>query len=102
MENADEIDVEVVYALPERAWELSVHLPAGSRARDAIACSGILQQCSEIDLGTQAIGIFGERVELDTVLRHGDRVEIYRALTADPKAVRRRRAQQSRRGVRRN
>jgi putative ubiquitin-RnfH superfamily antitoxin RatB of RatAB toxin-antitoxin module len=37
-------------------------------------------------------GIFGRRAALDVPLGDGDRVEIYRALKADPKEIRRRRA----------
>ncbi|MGH8335651.1 MAG: RnfH family protein [Gammaproteobacteria bacterium] len=42
------------------------------------------------------MGIFGRLASPDTLLREGDRVEIYRALLKDPKDARRDRAQQSR------
>ena len=38
------------------------------------------------------VGVFGKLASLETALRHMDRVEIYRALIADPKEVRRQRA----------
>lgn len=37
------------------------------------------------------MGIFGKLVKLDGKVQDGDRIEIYRAITADPKAVQRRR-----------
>ena len=40
----------------------------------------------------KAVGIFSRKVPLDHVLRDGDRIEIYRPLTADPKEMRRQRA----------
>jgi putative ubiquitin-RnfH superfamily antitoxin RatB of RatAB toxin-antitoxin module len=40
-----------------------------------------------------ATGIFGEVCGRDRPLREGDRVELYRPLSADPKAARRARAQ---------
>jgi putative ubiquitin-RnfH superfamily antitoxin RatB of RatAB toxin-antitoxin module len=43
--------------------------------------------------------VWGRWATLDSVLRDGDRVEIYRPLQADPKEVRRRRAAKKR-GVR--
>ena len=84
--------VEVVYALPDRQYVLSVHLPAGATVAQAIAASGICGQRPEIDLAHHAVGVFGHRVSLDRPLREGERVEIYRALAADPKTSRRRRA----------
>jgi len=39
------------------------------------------------------VGIFSKPCKLDTELRVGDRVEIYRPLIADPKEVRRKRAE---------
>ena len=38
--------------------------------------------------------MFGKLIKLDTPLRHLDRVEIYRALIADPKEVRKQRAEE--------
>ena len=81
--------VEVAYALPGRQWLLALRVPAGTTAREAMARSGILRHCPELSLEQLEIGIFGERCGLDAVLREGDRVEIYRALKADPKVVRR-------------
>jgi len=58
--------------------------------REAIECSGLLPQFPEIDLSTQAVGIFGRIVKLDGPVSDGDRVEIYRPITADPETVERR------------
>jgi putative ubiquitin-RnfH superfamily antitoxin RatB of RatAB toxin-antitoxin module len=38
------------------------------------------------------VGIFGRIVDLHRAVVAGDRIEIYRPLTADPKEARRRRA----------
>jgi hypothetical protein len=69
-----------------------VTLPAGSRVRDAIVASGVLGEFDGIDLARNRVGIYGELVDLDRPLADGERVEIYRALIADPKEARRRRA----------
>jgi putative ubiquitin-RnfH superfamily antitoxin RatB of RatAB toxin-antitoxin module len=87
------ITVEVVYAAPKKQKLCSVKVPSGSTAQEAIQKSGILDEFPEIDLATQKIGIFAKAVKLDTVLRAKDRVEIYRPLIADPKEVRRQRAE---------
>lgn len=90
MAGASEIRVEVAYALPQRQDILALALPAGSTVRQAIEASGIRELYPEIDLSIQKVGIFGRLAKLEEVLRHGDRVEIYRPLKADPKEVRRR------------
>ena len=67
-------------------------MQAGTTAENAIYASGITRKFPEIDLAVNKIGIFGKAAKLDTVLRHLDRVEIYRPLIADPKEVRKQRA----------
>ncbi len=64
--------------------------------RECLIASGILQVHPEIELDAANVGIWSKRVMLDTVVRDGDRVEIYRPLVADPKQVRRRRAREDR------
>ncbi len=97
-----DIAVEVVYALPERQSLVTLMVPQGTTVREAITLSGLPQQYPAIDAtlnaanGQGMTGIFGKRVPPDTVLKGGDRVEIYRPLTADPKEARRRRARKAR------
>ena len=87
-----DISVEVVYALPDRQTLLTLTVPAGATVREAVVLSGLPVIYPEIDTARYKIGIFGKRVPPDTRLNSGDRVEIYRSLTADPKEARRRRA----------
>ncbi|KYK81245.1 hypothetical protein SC383S_02390, partial [Aggregatibacter actinomycetemcomitans SC383s] len=56
--------------------------------------SGILQQFTNIDLRENKIGIFSRPVKLTDQLKDGDRIEIYRPLLADPKEIRRKRAEE--------
>lgn len=88
--------VEVVYALPQRQWLLSLELTPGASVRDAIVASNILALVPGLNPDPEAwaedVGIFSEAVSLDTRLRDGDRVELYRPLQIDPKESRRRRA----------
>lgn len=88
----DSITVEVAYALPQQQMIIPLKVAVGTTAIDAIHQSGILQKFPQIDLKQTQIGIFGKVVNTDTPLRHLDRVEIYRALIADAKEVRRQRA----------
>lgn len=91
------MQIEVAYARPDQQVIVSLQLPEGGTAAQAIERSGLLQRFPEIDLAVNKIGIFSRAVKLDTVLRDKDRVEIYRPLLSDPKAVRRQRAAESKR-----
>lgn len=84
------IVVEVVLALPGRQTVRRVPLPAGSTVEDALAASGLAEEFRS--LGSGRVGIHGKAVPGKTLLRDGDRVEIYRPLQADPKDLRRLRA----------
>ena len=95
MANADEICIEVAYALPERAHLITLQVRSGTTIRQGIELSGMLQRCPEIDLAQNRVGIFGKLKELDTVLHGGDRIEIYRPLQVDPKEARRKRAEKN-------
>jgi len=86
------IHVEVAYARPDKQLILPLEVPEGTTIEQAIRQSGIMEHFPEIDLEKQAVGIFGKLKKLDTPLREGDRVEIYRPLIADPKEVRKQRA----------
>ncbi|HAF54315.1 MAG TPA: RnfH family protein [Thauera sp.] len=87
------IHVEVVYALPQRQELVEVRLPEGATVRQAIEASGLLEKYPDIDLDRRnKLGIYAKLVKPDTEVRDRDRVEIYRPLIADPKAVRKKRA----------
>lgn len=86
--------VEVAYALPGRQDVVRVELAAGMTAIAAVAASGLLEMHPELAGRSLALGIFGQPVPAERLLEDGDRVEIYRALTADPRDARRRLAAQ--------
>ena len=90
----DKINIEVVYALPGEQALLGQSVRSGAAVAEAVSLSGVLEKYPEIDLSTNKLGIFGKLVKADTVLRDKDRIEIHRPLIADPKEVRRRRAQE--------
>ena len=89
---ADLIHVEVVYALPDKQEILSIRVGAGTTVIQAVEASGMLQKYPEIDLSINKLGVFAKLAKPDTLLRDRDRIEIYRPLIADPKAVRKQRA----------
>ena len=84
------MQVGIAYSDPAQQVWLRIEMPEESTVRDAIVSSGILKKFPDIDLETRAVGIFGKVAQLDTALKPGDRVEIYRGITADPATVPRR------------
>lgn len=86
------LNVEVVYALPNKQEIIAQKLPTGTTVRQAIEASGLLLKYPEIDLAKNKLGVFAKLTKPDAVLRDQDRVEIYRPLIADPKEVRKQRA----------
>ncbi|MCM2679648.1 RnfH family protein [Echinimonas agarilytica] len=92
----NEIAIEVAYALPLKQTLLSVSVPEDSTVKDAIEASGILDMHSDIDLlGDNKVGVWSRACKLDSALKDGDRIEIYRPLIADPKQVRKMRAEKA-------
>lgn len=91
---SDKINIEVVYALADEQTLLKQAVPAGTTLIEAINASGVLDKHPEIDLSRNKLGVFGKLAKADTVLRDKDRIEIYRPLIADPKEVRRKRAEE--------
>lgn len=89
------IAVEVAYALPEKQYLQRVMLHAGATVEEAIRASGLLELRTDIDLAKNKVGIYSRPVKLGDTLEDGDRVEIYRPLIADPKELRRQRAEKS-------
>ncbi len=87
------INVEVAYALPEKQLIRALNIDAGTTIGAAIVQSGIMMDFPELELEDAKVGIFGKVAAMTTVLSDGDRVEIYRPLIADPKEVRRKRAE---------
>jgi len=89
------IAVEVVYALPQKQYLQRVTLDEGATVEQAIQASGLLALRDDIDLSKNKVGIYSRPAKLQDVVNDGDRVEIYRPLIADPKELRRQRAEKA-------
>lgn len=87
------MNIEVVYATPDAQTIVEIELAEPATVSDAISASGFYERYRSIEAGVTPVGIYGERVHYNTVLRDGDRVEIYRSLEVDPMQARRLRAQ---------
>lgn len=73
----------------KQVW-LKLEVPNGSTVKQVIELSGLLNMFPEINLEEQKVGIFGRVTKLDAVVEDGNRIEIYRPITADPETVERR------------
>jgi hypothetical protein len=84
------MNVGVAYADKFKKTWLKLEVPDGSTVEEAIEHSGLLKQFPDIDLNTQKVGIFGKLTKLTARVAEGDRIEVYRDITADPETVERR------------
>ena len=83
------LPVEVACALPDRQRVVTVRVAPGTTAREAVRASGIAAEFPALDIEGCPVGIWGQVVPGEQVLRAGDRVEIYRPLESDPREARR-------------
>ena len=86
--------VEVAYALPTEQKIISLTVPDECTVYEAVIKSGITDLFPQIDPENDPMGIFAKAINdpKETILKEGQRVEIYRPLIADPKEARAKRA----------
>ncbi len=91
------IRIEVAYATPQKQKIVALTVAPETSVFEAAEQSNITAEFPEIDLETVAMGVFGKVVKAPKShpLRDGDRVELYRALTIDPKQARLNRAKKT-------
>nr|WP_165827741.1 MULTISPECIES: RnfH family protein [Glaesserella] len=94
MSENGKIVVEVVYAHPNKYFLKKLELDSPLSIQNVILQSGVLQKYTEIDLRENKVGIFSRPAKLTDLVENGDRIEIYRPLIADPKEIRRKRAEE--------
>ncbi|NQZ83722.1 MAG: RnfH family protein [Colwellia sp.] len=93
--NAEKIQIEVVYGIPTSQKILALSVDNNSTIEDAINESGIKALYNEIDLSVNKVGVWNRSAKLTDIVNDLDRIEIYRPLIADPKEVRKRRAEKA-------
>jgi len=83
--------IDVVYATADAQDCVALELPEAATAADAIRRSGLVAAW-KLDLAGLAFAVRGRVVAADARLADGDRIELLRPVSVDPKDVRRRRA----------
>lgn len=89
------IELEVVYGTPVKQKIVVFTVSEPCTVENAIAQSGILTIFTDIDLNVNKVGIWNRAAKLTDPVSDLDRIEIYRPLLADPKEVRKRRAEKA-------
>ena len=89
---SDGLSVEVVLATPGEQALVTVVVEEGASVADVIAASGMATRFPDLEVAALPAGIWGRPVPKDTLVRDGDRVELYRPLEIDPREARRQRA----------
>lgn len=86
------INVSLVYAEAAEQHVFEAQVDRGTSALDLVKISGFLSRVdalTEMPEDNIQLGNYSQKVAHDYLLEEGDRIEIYRPLTADPKEVRR-------------
>lgn len=78
----DNLEIEIVYALPNQVYQEKLFLKAGSTIQDALLAASFRERYV---IASIKVGVFGEEQSFNYVLKPNDRVEIYRPLMQDPK-----------------
>lgn len=86
------LPVLVVSGENGQSKEVQLRVPPGTTLRNALEQARATEDFADLRLERCRHGIFGVERPADTVLRAGDRVEIYRPLKVNPREARRRRA----------
>ena len=92
LDAADGLEVDVIMAWPDRVLSQRLALTAGTTLHELRSHPSLRPELLQAWSEAVAVGVFGQKVPLRTVLRSGDRVELWRPLAADPKEARRLRA----------
>ncbi len=90
------ISIEVAAGWAEQQVLVELEVPIGTTVMEAIELARLDERLPGHEVDMKRIGIFGRRCDPERALQHGDRVEVYRPLKADPKKVRRRLAEMER------
>lgn len=91
----EQLSIEVVYGTPTRQEIISCIVEPNTTIEQAILASGIVDEFPEIDLAVNNVGIWNRVAKLTDIVKDLDRIEVYRPLLADPKEVRKRRAEKA-------
>jgi uncharacterized protein len=92
MANLNKPDVSVVLSTgPRHIQAVTLDWAQGMTAAHAVRASGLLEPLSQPEIDQLVLGVWGRKAPGTLLLKPGDRVELTRPLTVDPKVARRER-----------
>lgn len=77
----------------KQIW-LKLDVDEGTTVLDAIGRANLANSLPGFTLEGRSFGIFDKLVKAETLLKPGDRVEIYRSITCDPETVPKRKVEE--------
>ena len=86
------IDVSIVYAEKHEQRLFETRVPRGTNALELFEIAEFgqsIEALKDLDVADLEFAVYAQPIRHDHLLEAGDRVEIIRPLTADPKVVRR-------------
>jgi uncharacterized protein len=79
----------VAYATRDRQYLWAIDLAPEATIAEALAAARLIANTDKVPWDEAPVGIFGELRDRADVPRDGDRIELYRPLTGDPRQRRR-------------
>lgn len=89
MSTQESVAIEIVCATPAKQLLVQLNVRPGTTARQAVDAVSFAREFPGLDISRLTLGVYGEVVADDYILQQGDRVEIYRPLTNEPREQRR-------------
>lgn len=86
------MQINVCHVTAQSLTEITLTLAPGATVKDALMQARAHAGFGMLVDESVAVGVFGKKLDLTSVLSEGDRVELYRPLVVEPKVARRRRA----------
>ena len=78
------MNVTVVYVEGSKKLLQKINLSEAVSVKEVIERSELKRKFPHIDINATKVGIFGKITKLDATISDGDRIEVYRPITADP------------------
>lgn len=85
------IFIKIVYALPKKQYIIDIKIKNGKNLNYLLKKYDIFKIIPKVEIKNN-IGIYGKIINLNYILKNGDRIEIYRNLLQDPRKILRERA----------
>lgn len=88
------LDVSIIYCPEDKdVYKVELLVEPGSTINDVLITSKLFELYPETK--DYAIGIYSDIADSGDLVRHGDRIEVYRPLKIDPKSRRRQKAKKT-------